>query len=90
MESQSNPVPHIGDIHLRAFTSFVTNHMNWWGASQTIHRNEDKSTLWIQGEPWDTVPLIVRHKKYFSFPDMATQLAAFQQKVTSTYVSLIS
>ena len=38
MDPQSNPVPHIGDIHLRSFTSFVTNHMHQWNASQTIHR----------------------------------------------------
>ena len=67
MDSESNPFPHIGDIHLRAFTYFFTNHMHWWGDSQTIHRNEDKSTLWIHGEPQAPVPLISRYKKYISF-----------------------
>ena len=47
MDFHSNPVSHIGDIHLRAFSSFVTNHMNWWNASQTLQKNEDNSTLWI-------------------------------------------
>ena len=90
MESHSNPIPHIGDIHLRAFTSFVTNHMHWWVASQTIHKNEDNSTLWIRGEPRDPVPLIVRHKKYLSFPEKVSRVAEFQYKFTSTCVSLIS
>ena len=37
MDPQSNLVPHIGDIHLREFTYFFTNHMHRWNASQTIH-----------------------------------------------------
>ena len=69
MESQSNPVPHIGDIHLREFTTFVTNHMHWWDASQTIHRNEENSTFLIRSKPQDLVPLISRYKKHLQSPE---------------------
>ena len=51
MDHSYNHVPYIGDIHLRDFSSFVTNHMRWWHASQTIRRNEDNSMPWIRGEP---------------------------------------
>ena len=64
--------------------------MHWWVASQTIHKNEENSTLWIWGEPQDHVPLIARHKKYISFTEKVIQLVSLQQKFTSTYVSLIS
>ena len=90
MEYKSNPIPHIGDIHIREFTSFVTNHMHLWDASQTIHRNEDNSTLWIRGEPQAPIPLIVRYKKYLSSPEKVNKLVASYQKVISTCVSLIS
>ena len=90
MESQYNPIPHLGDIHLREFTSFVTNHMHWWVPSATIHRNEDNSTLWIHGETRVLVPLISRYKKHLSSPEKVNQLVAFRKKVISTCVNLIS
>ena len=77
IDSQSNPVPHIGDIHLRAFTSFVTNHFYWWDTSQTIHRNEEKYTLGIHGEPQAPVPMISRYKKYRSSPEKINKLVSF-------------
>ena len=90
MESQSNLVPHSGDIYMRAFTSFVTNHMHWWDSSQAIDRNGGKSTLSICGEPQAPIPLIVRYKKYLSSPEKVNKLVASHQKVISTCVSLIS
>ena len=90
MDTEANPVPHIGDIHLRSFTSFVNNNVRWLSASHTILRNEDNSTSWIHGEPRSPLFLIARHKRNLTFSDKVNQLALFQQKVISTYVDMIS
>ena len=75
--TQSNPFPHIVDIHLRSFTSFFNNHVHWLSASQTIKRNEDSSTLWIQGEPRAPLFLIDKHKRKITFLDKFNQLVVF-------------
>ena len=38
MDVHQNPIPYLGDIRLRAFNSFVTNHMHWWSAIQPYRR----------------------------------------------------
>ena len=90
MDTQANPVPHIGDIHLISFSSFVINHVCWLRASQTIRRNEDSSTPWIHGEPRGPLFLITRHKRNLKFLDKTNQLDVFQQSVISTFVDMIS
>ena len=51
MNVSFNPIPYKGDVNLMEFTYFVTNHMIWWNALQTIQKSDKKSTLWVQGEP---------------------------------------
>ena len=41
----SNPDPHLGDVQLRDFTSFVNNHVQWEDSFQTISQNEAHSNL---------------------------------------------
>ena len=90
MDTQANQVPHIGDIHLRSFNSFVNNHVRWLSASHTIQRNEDISTLCIRGEPRSHLFFIARHKRNLTVTDKVNQLVVFQQKVISTCVDMIS
>ena len=78
MYTQANLVPHIGYIHLRSFIYFGNNHVHWLSASQTIRRNEDNSTLWIQGEPKAPLVLIARHKRNLTVPGKVNQLVVFQ------------
>ena len=90
MDTQANPVPHIGYIHLRSFIYFGNNHVHWLSASHTIQRNEDISTLCIRGEPRSHLLLIARHKRNLTVPGKVNQLVVFQQKVISTCVDMIS
>ena len=72
MDAHSNPVPYLGDIQLRAFTSFVTNHMHWWSAIQTIQNNEETSTLWVRSEPQSPTSLRIRHMRQLQSPKKAS------------------
>ena len=78
MDTQAKLVPHIGNNQLRSFTYFINNHVHWLSASQTIRRNEDSSTLWIQGEPRAPLFLIDKHKRKITFLDKFNQLVVFQ------------
>ena len=51
MDRHSNPVPFAGDVQLRAFASFVSNHAQWKRSFQTFSHNEAHSNLWVRSEP---------------------------------------
>ena len=89
MNIQFNPISHIGDVHLRAFTSFFTNQMLWWNASLTIQKNEEKSTLWIRGEPQSYVAIIEKHQKFLYSPSKVDQLAGLQEDAINICMQLI-
>ena len=61
MDSRSNPVPYLGDVQLRAFASFVNNHVQWENVFHTISRNETSSNLWIRSEPQSPRFLLTLH-----------------------------
>ena len=50
MDRYSNPDPHLGDIQLGDFASFVSNHVQWENSFQTVFQNEANSNLWIRSE----------------------------------------
>jgi hypothetical protein len=43
--------PLVGDVQLRAFTSFLYNQILWQSNFSTVSQNEDKKLLWIRPEP---------------------------------------
>ena len=51
MDLRSNLVPYLGDVQLRAFFSFVNNHVQWENYFDTISKNEVNSNIWIRSEP---------------------------------------
>ena len=90
MDTHDNPVPHIGDICLWSFDSFVSNHVCWLSASQTIRKNEDNSTLWIQGELRAPLFVIVRHKRNLTFPYKVQHVVEFQHKFICMCIKMTS
>jgi hypothetical protein len=46
-----NMNPLVGDVQLRAFTSFLLNQITWQGDFSAAKNNEDKHSLWIRPEP---------------------------------------
>ena len=51
LDHHSNPVLFLGDVELRAFASFVSNHAQWERSFHTFSPNEAHSNLWIRSEP---------------------------------------
>jgi hypothetical protein len=45
--SRWNPNPHVGDVHLRAFSSHVYNQVLWKEASQFHENVEDNYAVFI-------------------------------------------
>ena len=51
LDRYSNPVPHLGDVQLRDFYSFVSNHAQWEDSFHTRSHNVAHYNIWIQCEP---------------------------------------
>ena len=47
LNHHSNPIPFSGDVQLRAFDSFVSNHAQLKRYFQTFSHNEAHSNLWV-------------------------------------------
>jgi len=68
LDRHSNPVPFSGDVQLRAFASFVSNHAQWERYFQTFSHNEAHSNLWVQSEPQNLGIFHARHRSLLSCP----------------------
>ena len=46
-----DPNPGVGDIQMRAFMSFMRNHLRWNNAAIAIENIEWEDALWVRGSP---------------------------------------
>lgn len=53
VEREFNPVPYVGDIHLRDLTSYTFNQISWQKASDTFESNQATKPFMVRGEPRD-------------------------------------
>ena len=61
LDRHSIPIPFLGDVQLRDFSSFVSNHVQWEISFQNFSHNEAHSNLWVRSEP-QTPHLILSHQ----------------------------
>ena len=87
---KSNLVPYLGDVQLRDFTSFVSNHVQWRDSFQTINRNEGNSTLYIRDEPRFPRDLMIKHERSLKSPMKTQHLKDLQRTVITTCIHMIS
>ena len=63
LDRHSNPAPFLGDVQLRDFFSFVSNHVQSEISFQTFSHNESHSNLWVRSEP-QTPRLLLAHQQH--------------------------
>ena len=90
LDCHSNPIPSLGDVQLRAFASFVSNHAQWERYFQTFSQNESHSNLWIRSEPQTLSIFLDRHRSLLSCPIQTRHIMELQEKVISTCTNHIS
>ena len=90
LDRHSNLVPFSGDVQLRAFVSFVSNHVQWEMSFQTFSHNESHSNLWIRSEPQNPRLLLARHQSLLSCPIQTQHIMELQEGVIYTCTSQIS
>ena len=90
LDCHSNPVPFSGDVQLRDFSSFVSNHVQWEISFQTFSHNEAHSNLWIRSEPQNPRLLLAQYQSVLLCPIQTQHIMELQERVISTYVNQIS
>jgi len=55
-------LPLVGDIQIRAFISFLANHLTWQNAFMSVAHNEENCLLWICAEPQNAAIFIAEHQ----------------------------
>ena len=56
--------PLVGDVQLRAFTSFLLNQITWQNDFTTVSNNEDKRSIWIRPEPQRAGIFIAQYRTF--------------------------
>jgi hypothetical protein len=73
--------PLVGDVQLRAFTSFLYNQILWQSNFLTVSQNEDKKLLWIRPEPERAARFISEYYEVLKKPGVTEHVQQLQSTV---------
>jgi hypothetical protein len=73
--------PLVGDVQLRAFTSFLYNQILWQSNFSTVSHNEDKKLLWIRPEPERAARFISEYYEVLKKPGVTEHVQQLQSAV---------
>jgi hypothetical protein len=64
LDREFNPVPYVGDIHLRALTSYTFNQISWQKAFNTFESNQVTKPFIVRGEHERSVTMFTKHNTF--------------------------
>jgi hypothetical protein len=73
--------PLVGDVQLRAFTSFLYNQILWQSNFSTVRNNEDNKLLWIRPEPERAARFISEYYEVLKKPGVTEHVQQLQSVV---------
>jgi hypothetical protein len=82
--------PLVGDVQLRAFTSFLLNQILWQGDFSAAKNNEDNRLLWIRPEPQGAATFISQYYAFLKKPGMTEHVQQLQSEVIQDCERIIS
>jgi hypothetical protein len=85
-----NMNPLVGDVQLRAFTSFLLNQITWQGDFSAAKNNEDKRSLWIRPEPQRAGIFIAQYHAFLKKKGMTAHVQQLQSAVIQDCERIIS
>jgi hypothetical protein len=82
--------PLVGDVQLRAFTSFLLNQILWQGDFSAAQNNEDNRLLWIRPEPQRAATFIAQYYAFLKQPGVTEHVQQLQSEVIQDCERIIS
>jgi hypothetical protein len=73
--------PLVGDVQLRAFTSFLYNQILWQSNFSTVRNNEENKRLWIRPEPERAARFISEYYEVLKKPGVTEHVQQLQSLV---------
>jgi hypothetical protein len=73
--------PLVGDVQLRAFTSFLLNQIIWKGDFSAAQNNENNRLLWIRPEPQREDTFISQYYEFLKQPRATEHVQQLQSEV---------
>jgi hypothetical protein len=73
--------PLVGDVQLRAFTSFLYNQILWKSNFSTVRNNEENKRLWIRPEPERAARFISEYYEVLKKPGVTEHVQQLQSAV---------
>lgn len=64
VEREFNLVQYVGDIHLKALTSYNFNQISWQKASNTFESNQLTKPFMVNGEPERSMTMYNKHTTF--------------------------
>jgi hypothetical protein len=78
---QLNLNPLVGDIQIRALTSFLKNQIIWQNDFLAANHNEDNRLLWIHPEPQNDATFVAEYYQFLKKPGMIQYIRQLQTTV---------
>jgi hypothetical protein len=73
--------PLVGDIQIRAFTSFLYNQILWQDDFLAAKHNEDNRLLWIRPEPQKATTFVTEYYEFLKQPGVTKHVQQLQSEV---------
>ena len=73
--------PLVGDIQIRALTSFLNNQIIWQDDFLAAKHNEDNCLLWIRPEPQNDATFVTEYYQFLKKPGMTQHIQQLQTTV---------
>lgn len=74
-----NPVSYVGDIHLRALTSYAFNHIHWPKACNTFESNQVTQPFIVRGEHERSVTMFNKHNTFLGIGENRDRMVRTQR-----------
>jgi len=81
-----NPVPFVGDAHLRAFTSYTINQVKWRKTSDTFEENQATKPRMVRRENGQEVTIYKKYSTFLQIEGCKEQMLATQRWCTDLCV----
>ena len=79
VEREFYPVPYVGDIHLRALTSYALNQIHWQKACNTFESNQVTKPFIVRGEHERSAIMFNKHNTFLGMGENRDRMVRTQR-----------
>lgn len=90
LDRDFNMVPYVGDIHLRALTSYAFNQIHWQKTCNTFESNQVTKPFIVRGEHERLVIMFNKHNTFLGIRENRDRMVRTQRWCLDLYVKQLT